>query len=102
MTILQSSQCDTFSGVKYTAGISAGEMSVYPNPNDGSFTFILTSGTKEQVRIIVTNVVGEKVKEFTTATNKTTAIKLDQPAGVYFLSAFTGHASYVVKVVVTQ
>ena len=44
--------------------------------------------------------VGDKVKEFTVATNTTVPVKLSTPAGVYFISAITGEGMYNAKVVV--
>jgi len=71
---------------------------VYPNPNDGVFTILITSDQEEQAIITITNIVGEKVKEFTIATNKAGDIKLYEPMGVYILSATTSHGKYVTKI----
>jgi hypothetical protein len=53
----------------------------------------------EPVQITVTNIVGEKIKELTTLTNKATEIKLNDAAGVYFINASTANGTYVAKVV---
>jgi len=79
---------------------TGGEMKLLPNPNKGLFTMSLQSLNDEQVQVVITNTLGEKVKEFTTTTNMATAIQLDQPAGIYFLSAITEHGTYVAKVMV--
>jgi hypothetical protein len=60
----------------------------------------LLSNNNEQAHIIITNIVGEKVKELTAATNNVVDIKLGEAAGVYFLSATTSTGTYVAKVVV--
>ena len=54
------------------------------------------------MQLVVTNVTGEKVFEYTGITNKATGIKLTKAAGVYFLSAATAHGSWVTKVVIAQ
>jgi hypothetical protein len=56
--------------------------------------------TDEEAHIIVTNIVGEKVKEFDLATNAVNNVSLGQPAGIYFLSATTLNSKYFVKIVV--
>ena len=76
------------------------QVTVWPNPNDGSFTLSLSSLTNEPAHITITNMVGDKVKEFTVATNTTVPVKLSTPAGVYFISAITGEGMYNAKVVV--
>lgn len=81
-------------------GVSYNEMKLVPNPNKGAFTMNLQSDRNEQVNVVITNILGEKVIEFTTTTNTTMEIKLDQAPGVYILSAITNRGSYVTKVMV--
>jgi hypothetical protein len=73
-------------------------LQVYPNPSTGTFTVNFISPTTEPASIVITNIVGEKVKELTISTNEATTIKLDQPAGIYFLSASTAGGKYTAKV----
>jgi sugar lactone lactonase YvrE len=75
--------------------------SVYPNPGSGRFNVMLRSANDGPVQIVVTNVLGTLQGVYSTTTNKTAEIKLDVPAGVYFLSATTGSNRYnaVVSVV---
>ena len=77
-------------------------LNVYPNPNQGEFTLNLSSGITEDAVVTVTNIVGEKVKELAISTNKPTNIKLDQPAGLYFLSATTANGRYTAKITITR
>ncbi len=86
------------SGVGTVAGTV--ELKVYPNPNNGTFTMNLVSDNKEQVFVTITNVVGQKVKEFTATTNNDVEIILDQPGGVYILSAVAGDKKYIEKVTI--
>jgi uncharacterized protein YjdB len=76
------------------------EVEVYPNPNKGLFAVKLFSDNNQQADITITNLVGEKVKEFTISANKVNDVQLNQAPGIYFLSATTGTGKYVVKVVV--
>ena len=76
------------------------ELRVYPNPNNGVFTMDLLSENEEQVQVTITNIMGQKVKEFTIGTNQTAEIKLDQPSGIYILSAIVGDRRYMEKITV--
>jgi hypothetical protein len=78
------------------------ELKVFPNPNTGTFTLNLLSADNEPVQVIITNVVGEKVMEFTTATNKEQEVKINRKAGIYFISAITAHGTNTVKVMITN
>jgi len=76
------------------------KMIVSPNPNDGAFSFLLTSNFDESVDIFITNVIGEKVAEYASTTNKILDMKLPKSGGVYFLSATTVHERYNAKVII--
>ena len=91
----------TVSGVnEITGGVSV--LNVYPNPSTGDFTINMASDLTEQAVVTVTNIVGEKVKEFTIATNQPTELSLDQPDGVYFISTVTSTGKYSAKVTITR
>jgi hypothetical protein len=78
-------------------------LKVFPNPSTGIFIMNLSSEADEEVHVVVTNLVGQKVKEFTTNTNNAVELKLDSGAsGIYLLSASTVHGRYVAKVVVEK
>ena len=78
------------------------ELKIFPNPNGGTFTMNLVSDIAEEVHVVVTNIVGEKVREFITTTNNEAEIKLNPAAGIYLLSASTVHGKYVTKVEVNK
>ncbi len=63
--------------------------SVFQNPNHGSFTLNIPSRQSEGATIIITNRMGEKVREVKTTTNTDTPIQLDCPSGMYFISVVT-------------
>jgi trimeric autotransporter adhesin len=70
-------------------------LSVYPNPaQSGYFTANLASMTNEKAEITIVNVLGQTVQTLSTTTNKPVGIYLNQPAGIYFLSATTVHGKW--------
>ncbi|MCD6012085.1 MAG: surface protein [Flavipsychrobacter sp.] len=79
---------------------SANELRLAPNPNKGTFSMHMISGYNEPVHVVITNIIGKKVKEFSTLTNKDAEVVLNQPAGIYMLSATTEHGTHVAKVYV--
>ena len=75
-------------------------ISIFPDPTRGSFTLNISSPVKENATITITNMLGEKVKEITAATNTDKLIQLDSPPGIYFISAVTKNEIVAGKVVV--
>ncbi len=97
VTVLSNEDCDTkTNGVV----VNQEELKVFPNPNAGSFTMNVVADIDEDAHIIITNITGEKVREFNTTTNKVVELQLNGATGIYFLSATTGHGTYVAKVVI--
>jgi len=89
-------------GVNSVANTSS-ILNVYPNPSEGNFTINLSSAANEQAVVTITNIVGEKIKEFTMSTNKAYELQLDQPDGVYFLNATTTSAGkYSAKITIAK
>jgi sugar lactone lactonase YvrE len=62
-------------------------ISIYPNPTKGIFYVKLLSGINAIVPISIKDVLGNEVLEVDLFTNQISTIKIDVPAGVYFLSA---------------
>jgi type IX secretion system substrate protein/Big-like domain-containing protein len=89
-----------------TAGVNTvpvfSSLNVYPNPNSGSFAVEMLCGINEELHIAITNLIGEKVKEFTAVTNTVFNVSLDGVAGIYILSATTQHDSYDVRLIITR
>jgi len=73
---------------------------IYPNPNNGFFEVSLVANIDEQARFIITNNTGGKISEFINRTNETENIKLNIPAGIYFISAVTNHGIYNGKIAI--
>ncbi len=80
--------------------VFADELKLFPNPNSGAFSLNVLSLTDEQAHVVITNILGGKVSEFTIETNTLKEINIGQPAGIYFISASTEHKKYFVKMVV--
>ena len=75
-------------------------MNIWPLPNDGQFTINISAAANEQVQIIITNAIGQEIKQLNSLTNKATGITLDAPPGMYFLTAITGLYSQSAKITV--
>ena len=75
------------------------ELCVWPNPSDGEVTMQVNTTTNESVDVVVTNVLGQKIKELTIATNTATKLQIEQP-GIYFINARTASGHWVERVVV--
>jgi len=92
---------DTTTSV-YTMTKAMGGLSIFPNPNNGTFTLNLSSGTNEQATVTITNMVGEIIKEFSTVTNQAVDVQLDKAAGLYFVRASTSGGIYTAKILINQ
>ncbi len=73
-------------------------LNVFPNPGDGQFTLHISSASDEKVQLILNNLAGQKVKEISANTNQNTILDLNEPPGVYFISAVTAHGTVNSKV----
>jgi trimeric autotransporter adhesin len=97
VTISTSGACNN--GVNTVTG-NTDNLSVYPNPNNGSFALNLATDMSEPATITITNILGLKVQEFHCYTNMVVDLKLSQPAGMYFITAATERNRYTTKVLV--
>jgi hypothetical protein len=93
-------------GVPPISGVNniadAGSMNIYPNPAAEMITLNLQTAVSQEATVIITNMIGEKVKELTVKTNDATEIRLDQPSGIYFVTAKTATGTYTAKVTITK
>ena len=85
--------------VKNATG-TAGAMRIFPDPNKGVFTLHITTLQQEDVRVTITNILGEQVKEFTATTNTDAQAQLNAAPGIYFVSAHTADGDMMQQVVV--
>lgn len=77
-------------------------VSVVPNPNSGAFVINVAGAINEVANVTITNVTGAVVKEMNINTNSNTQLELDQPAGVYIITAKTSSNTYTARFVVTK
>ena len=75
-------------------------LKIYPNPSDGNFSLFIASTTSEDLKIIVTNILGQKVKEFQIKANALIDINLDYTPGVYFLKVNGANENYSEKLII--
>ncbi len=73
-------------------------LSAYPNPTEGTFIVNVSSQMAEDITIVVTNMLGEKVKQITTTTNTETGLMLAVPRGIYFVSTVTSRGLQSIRV----
>ena len=78
---------------------STSSLTVYPNAEQKSLTVKITSEVKENVLVTITNMGGEKIKEFMTVTNTDKEVQLDVPPGIYCISAGTKDKTLTAKIV---
>jgi len=76
------------------------ELTVFPNPTSGKFNIDLFSGTTKTVHIVITNILGQTVKEFTSNTNQSVEVALVAGPGMYFISANTALITRTAKIIV--
>lgn len=77
-------------------------MDLFPNPNNGEFTFIISSPYPEELQVNISNMLGQVVEStnaFAWAANRFT---LPAPPGIYILSATGRKGAINKKFVVTR
>ncbi len=79
-----------------------GSLQVYPNPNYGSFSIGLPSFLIGEAQVAITNTLGQVVKQYTAPANKELEVKLNSPAGVYFVEVLINGERFTQKVTVLQ
>jgi len=88
-------------GVTTEPAATMTELKIFPNPNSGTFIMNLSSAKDdEEVHVVIMNITGTKVREFTTTTNKATDVNLAPVAGIYLVSASTASGVYFAKLIV--
>jgi hypothetical protein len=90
------SECTSLLG----GGFGSNVLSLYPNPNNGTFSVNINSGTGQDVTLMVTNVLGQKINMYTLHHNGTFEINLDAPAGIYLMEATVGGLKFMSKIMV--
>ncbi len=80
-----------------------GSLLTYPNPNNGEFIINLANPDNEIATVTITNLLGQKIKEFSLPANKNNSIQLNQPPGIYVITAVTpGGNKYYSKITIAE
>ena len=77
-------------------------ISLFSDKEPGSFTISLTTKLKEQAKVTIMNSKNAIVKEFNVEANKPVDFTLDQPAGLYSISASTPTILFSAKVLIIK
>lgn len=77
----------------------SGKLKIYPNPNNGIF-MIEGISTDKNTAVHVTNIYGQTIQASQTVTSSKISIKLDVPAGVYYITVSTATGKQTEKIVV--
>ena len=93
---------DCHLGIPVATGKGSDYISIFPSPNNGAFTINLSSNIIEDAHIIISNILGEIVKEFNIPSNKPAEIELHIPQGMYFISATTEHGKWSKQFLIAQ
>lgn len=76
-------------------------ISVFPNPNSGSFVIRYSAGGGNvSAHLVITDVMGRAVYEQQLRSNTEAEIRLNRPPGVYFVNAVSGSSRYTEKVMI--
>ena len=75
-------------------------LSVWPNPNSGDFSFSVAYRFNRPCVVVITNAVGQTIREISAVTNQTGRVVLDVSPGLYFLSCIMDEGVQITKVVV--
>ena len=73
------------------------EMSIYPNPTDGSFTISFDNSSSGKYAIY--NLLGETIKEFSFDNSNQLHCEIAGPSGVYMVKIQSGEATVYTKII---
>jgi hypothetical protein len=77
-----------------------GVISISPNPNTGRFTVRIPSNENREEVIIITNVMGQAIADYSVKTNTDTELGLNVACGLYFVCLRKGKQKQIVKLVI--
>ena len=80
--------------------ISREGLAVNPIPSSGIINIIVAAEIEEIAKMTITNLLGEKVSEFSVLTNTQKQIEHPLMQGIYFLTATTPSHNYTQKIVI--
>ena len=101
IVILTQHICDSLTLV-YNLGAETPLVNIYPNPNKGNFMVEVNSANNEKVDILLSNVLGQQLKEYTGYCNHKIEIAADLPPAVYIITVSTPHSKFSGKITITR
>ena len=93
-------ECNT--GVRLEGGTNKETINVYPNPSTGKFTLNVSAESVQEAFVTITNIIGEKVIEFSILANKPTEVVLKEQPGIYFINVLTTSGRYMERGTITR
>ncbi len=85
---------DCHVGIDEAPQLKKANLSVIPNPSDGLLNLLFESEESGDISAVVTNILGQKVAEFSISPNKNFSFYLNNPAGVYFVTLTSNTGTY--------
>jgi hypothetical protein len=108
--VTSSSQCGTRTSLQsvimHVRNVGIGSLSasdalrIYPNPASKRLNISLTDDVYSQASVTLTNLLGEKVREFPIETNRENGMQLDVAPGIYLVIVTAGDNRYMTKLMI--
>jgi trimeric autotransporter adhesin len=100
-TPVKGTLCNLFIvGVNDAPLATAADLSLYPNPNNGTFTLNLSTGANQPITVSVTDITGRQVFKTNGLSDKKMELNLNAGAGMYFVHVATTTGTITRKIVV--
>ena len=80
--------------------VAGSDIQVTPNPGYGKFSLNIPASSRQNSKVVITNIIGQVVKEMQADTNNPTEVTLDVPRGIYLVTALTTEGKYTTKIIV--
>ncbi len=78
------------------------DIKIWPQPNNGNFDVFVSSVISKQVKIDITNSLGQLVTELSTSTNKQVPLSLQVSQGMYFMTITTDLGCKTIRIEVNS
>jgi Secretion system C-terminal sorting domain/NHL repeat len=98
--VLVSADCKT--GLTTINRPANGYLDISPNPGSNLFAIKLETAQAENVQYSITNLLGEKINEINSESNRSITIQSDLPPGIYFITAITAHGRWTGRLTVVK
>lgn len=97
--------CNKVKVLRFDVGVHdvnsfSGNLSLYPNPGNGTFRLSLTTPDHEKARVSISDMTGKQVGAMEINTNQPADMVLNAPPGIYILTVMTSSRRWIEKIVV--